>query len=892
MGVAWTTQQVSSTEERPPALTLAVDEPPPRALPLLRRRDQSRPAGVLTLPIVPSSPTAPSYAEPAREEDLSETAAAPPPPAIPVPAATLVLPDPAPAAGPEPVSVPMTVSNPEAPAPTAIPPLPAVIAPPARDLVPPSGVQRRDPVLPPLEEASAWRELVLSVSLNGEPVSQGVLFVESPADGGLAIQLAALEAWRIRYDPDRVLTFQGEPYYPLAAIQGAVHAIERDALALTLVVPPEGFLPLAVAAEPEPRLPPVAGTGAFLDYDLLVQTGSELEDEIEGLAEIGAFGSAGTLLSNFRLESLLEAPEITRLDTTFARDLPDRRATLRIGDSLTVGGGFSAPVRFGGIQFATNFATDPSFVTFPLPTIGGLAEQRSVVDVFIDNVQRATRDVPPGPFALESLPVVSGAGEVQLRVTDLLGRERLVTQSYYVSPRLLKKGLSDYAFELGFERDAYGVSSFDYGDAIASSTYRYGISDALTGEAHLELQLDQQSLVVGSSFLIGQYGVLSAGAGAGSSDDGAGVLGELAYEYDGRRFGFGLRTRYMSEDFRQAGYRDDVARTDQANLSFDLGGYGRAGLLLLNREGRGSEDDATSLAGTFSVPLGPGALTLRAAQLIRPDDELALTASFSMPLGPRGSASVELQRRGDGHRARAQHRQTRGPSDLGLDWRIGATLGDERQGADARLSYQSSLGSVELEGEQADGERNLRAGVSGSAVLVDGELALSRRLGRAFGMVALPGFPDVRVYLDNREVGRTDQDGNLLLPLLRPYERNQVRLEVEDLPLEAEVRAAEVAAVPFDRSGMTIAFSVRRLRQATATLRDGAGVPVAAGTRLATADSEVTAWVARDGFTQITGSLAAPVELRTLAGPPFLACALPAVDADPVLPDLGEITCR
>jgi outer membrane usher protein len=177
--------------------------------------------------------------------------------------------------------------------------------------------------------------------------------------------------------------------------------------------------------------------------------------------ELGSFHAGNTLISGFLLEDLTQAPGATRLETTLARDFLGTRSTLRLGDTISTGGAFAAPVRLAGMQYATNFATDPAFVTFPLPTIGGLARQDSVVDVFIDNVQRDARAVPRGPFALESLPVVTGAGEVQLQVTDLLGREQLITQSYYVSSRLLKPGLHDFGYELGALRRDYGRESFD-----------------------------------------------------------------------------------------------------------------------------------------------------------------------------------------------------------------------------------------------------------------------------------------------------------------------------------------------------------------------------------------------------------------------------------------------
>lgn len=763
---------------------------------------------------------------------------------------------------------------------------------PARQAAPVSRVLHRDPVELPLVETEAWQELLLSVRLNGQVVSQGGLFVEDPKDGGLAAQLALVEALRIRVDPDRVITLHGEPYYPLAAIPGATAELDRTALSVDLSVPAAEFIPFALVRDARPRPVPTAGVGGFLDYDLLYQAGSDLEQTADGLLELGAFGPPGTLTTGLRLSDLMQAPAVKRLDTTFTRDLPGRRSTFRLGDSVSYGGAFAAPVRFAGLQYATNFGTDPSFVTFPLPAIGGLTEQQSVVDVLVDNLQRATGSVPPGPFAVENLPVVTGAGEVQLRVTDLLGRERIVTQSYYVSPRLLKEGLHDFAYEAGFERKDYGAESFDYGEPLLAATHRYGVTNRITGEVHGEMQPDQQNVIGGGSVLAGRFGVVSAGAGVGRSKEGAGVLGEFAYEYHGRRFSAGARTRYTSKGFRQAGGDEDTERTDQLNLGFDLLGYGRLGVLLVNRESRDSDEALTSVAATYSMALGPGAVSLRAAQIVDPDPELALTATYSVPLGPRRSASTTLQKRSDDLRARASYRQTRGASDLGLDYRLSAEAGTDFSTAEARFSYQTTRGTADLEVERFDGSNNLRAGVSGSVAVADGQMKLSRRIGRSFGMVSLPGFPDVRVYLDNREVGRTDAAGNLLLPGLRPYEANRVRVEVQDLPLDTSVGAAEIEAVPFERSGVTITFPVARTQQATAMFLDAAGKPLPAGLQLKSADGNVAAWVARDGFTQITGPLATPVNvLSENARTPF-ECALPSVPEGEILADLGVVACR
>lgn len=775
------------------------------------------------------------------------------------------------------------------------PPPGALVTPPVGEpgpLVPPRRELRRDPIEPPLTE-EGWREWVLAVTLNGQEVSPGSLVAEEPGTGRLALAVAQLRLWRVRIDPTDVLTLQGEPFVPLDRLGATRVLLDRAALTLALDLPAQAFETLALEEGPEPGPPPSAGVGAFLDYDLLATLGQGVEERIDGLVELGLFGPPGVLTTSALFDDLLDDPEAIRLESRFTKDFPEWRASLRIGDSLTGAGSFAAPVRFGGLQWATNFATDPGFVTFPLPAIGGLVEQSSVVEVFIDNLKRSTGELPPGPFRFQNLPVVTGAGEVQLRVTDLLGRERIVTQPYYVSARNLKAGLHDYSYEAGFERRRYGRESFRYGDALLSATHRYGLTDEFTGEVRAVVQAERQGLVLGGALRLGLWGTLTAGFGASrDADDGQGLMGQLAYEYLGRDWSFGARTRLTSEDWRELGGRAETRRVDQVNLGVDLGAVGRLGLLLANEDNEGRED-RTIAAASWSLPIGPGTLFVNAGQTIRPDRDLAVTAIYTVPLGPQSSVTAEARLRDERQNGRIQYRRTRGASDLGFDVRLAAEVGDAPRSYDARVSYQGSLGAVALEAERFDEENRARLGVEGSLALIDGTLRASRRLGQAFGLVDVPGFPNVRVYHDNREVGRTDADGKLLLPGLRPYEVNKVRLELDDLPLEAGIAKTEVAAVPYDRSGVRIGFPVDRRRQATAILRGPDGQPLPAGLELASADGTTTALLGRDGFAQVEGPLDRAVELQArLASGAIVRCALPAGAAGELLPDLGTIACR
>ena len=761
------------------------------------------------------------------------------------------------------------------------------------EIEPEAGITfRREPLDLPLLDERRWIEWVLSVNLNGRELDEGYLFIEEPRTGRLAVELDVARQWRLRIDPDTLLSFEGVPFLPLDAIDGLESSLDQFTLVLDLQIPPEAFEPARIDIDERPRVSPTPGTGGFFDYDLLLTGGQSVSDRLDGLFEAGAFAAGNVLITNFRLEDAAGDPELQRLDTTFSRDFPDRRATFRLGDSLTQGGSFAQGARFGGIQWSTNFATDPAFVTFPLPSIGGLAEQDSVVDVIVDNLTRATEAVTPGPFTIDNVPVVTGGGEVQLRVTDLLGRERLITQGYYVSSRLLKKGLSDFSYEAGFKRNRFGEKSFDYGDFLATATHRYGFIDGLTGELHGEVETDRLSLVGGGALLLGAYGLLSGGVGASRDDEeGTGVLGQLAYEYIGRRFNIGARTRYTSDDFRQASGDDGrLERVDQFNIGFDALRFGRIGLLLLNQE-RHDSDNQRSATASYSLPLGPGTLVVNAARTIRPDRDYAVTAAYALPLGPTSSVTATGRTSNNTDRARLQYNQTRGASELGLDYRIATEIGDDNRPIDARVGYQTSYFGSNLDVERFSGDNRFRLGVNGSAAVVDGAFGISRRIGRSFGLVDLPGFPNVRVFLDNREAGTTDASGRLMLPNLRPYEPNRIRLAVEDLPLSADLVVPETAAVPYERSGMTIDFGIVEVQRATVTLYDSTARPLPAGLLLASDDGAVDGMVGRDGFTQISGSLR---ERRYLLGErngDRFVCAVPAADPDDPLPHLGDVRC-
>ncbi|HEX6141237.1 MAG TPA: fimbria/pilus outer membrane usher protein [Geminicoccaceae bacterium] len=758
----------------------------------------------------------------------------------------------------------------------------------------PPPVRRRDPLEQPLLPDEEWQEWLFEVTLNGALVSPGALVLRGP-EGEIALRVLDLRAWRVRLDPDTFISVNGEQFVPLAALPGAALGIDEGALALDLVLPPGAFEATRIERGRLSTLEPRAGRGGFVDYDVLFLAGDGVRARLDALLEAGVFDQVGVLVGNFRLGDLTdgdEGREVVRLETTFIRDLPARRASVHLGDSITAGGALGRPVRFAGLQVSTNFATDPGFITFPLPSIGGLAEQAGVAEVFLDNTRRVQEEIPPGPFEIDNLPVVTGAGEVQVRVTDLLGREQLITQDYYVSPRLLRAGLSDFSYALGFEREDFNRESFGYGDPFGVATHRYGFTNGLSGEGRAELGLERQAAGLGGSVLLGGFGLLSGGLGGSHDRDaGTGFAGFLDYEYVSSRFSFGLRSSYTDPDFRQLGLDDPPdRRTDQVSLGVGLHPFGRLGLLFVNSEAR-ERSDRQALSASYSLPLGPGTLLVNALRTLSPEHELAVAASYTLPLDGLHTATAGGSWREGASRGGVQLRRGRGASDLGLSYRVQGEAGDDLERVDGSVRYDASLMSGQLDLAHARGDTRARANLTGSVAHVDGRTGLTRRLGRAFGMVALPGHPDVKVYLENREVGTTDEDGFLLLPRLNPYQANRVRIRPEDLPLTAELDGEERLAVPFERAGLRIDFDVATSRTALLTLTGPDGAPLPAGLELVDAGGAASAQVADQGLAYVRSTALGGITLRSVPGQPAFTCLLPPLPDEP-LAELGSVRCE
>lgn len=733
-------------------------------------------------------------------------------------------------------------------------------------------------------------EELVQVDINQQGLDETVLMLKDKG-GELYAAIADIKRWRLRAPDVTPLSWKGEAFYPLKAIAGLNYHEDAAQGTLAITAPATAFLPSSIGLREGQNTLPLAtkpATGGFLNYDLFAERSAQQTTQ-SGVFEAGLFNRYGVGVGSVLVQDGDSDRRFVRLDTTWTQDRPAQLASLRLGDTIGVPGIWGRAVRFGGLQYATNFATQPGFVTLPLQGVAGQAALPSTVDVYVNNALASTKDVAPGPFAITNVPVVTGSGDVRVVVRDLLGREQVITQPFYASTTLLARGLNDFAWEAGTPRQNYGLTSNDYGPWFVSTTQRHGFSDSLTGEARAEVQGEQQTLGLGGAWLASTFGVFTAAFAASHSDDGAGTLEVLGFERQARVLSLGLRTQQASQRFTQLGLAPGApapARVSSASISVATGRFGSLGLAMVMQDDRVS-GRLRLLSASYDVSLRRwGFLNTSLSKTLGAGGGLSLSATVTVPLGERTTAMGGVTRQ-------RGHGQTTAEVQQGLP--AGDGIGYVAQWSDngprrAGLSAQNGVGTYSAEVAENQGQTGTRFTASGGLALLDG-LHWSRRITDSFAVVQVPGYANVRVYADNQLFGRTDADGKLLLPRLRAYEKNPVSIEQLDLPLDATVGALALNAVPYYRSGMVLDFPVTQSRGAQLVINLDNGQHLPAGAVVSIEGQSASFPVGHDGEVYLTG-LSSQNRLHVEWRQQHCDIALRFPETPDPLPNLGTFICR
>jgi outer membrane usher protein len=731
-------------------------------------------------------------------------------------------------------------------------------------------------------------EFFMEVIVNQQP--QGVVFILRRNDN-IFLEAKELRSWRLRLRNITSLNHYGEEYYPLDALSGLTYTLNESTQTLKVEVPPNLYdaTLLDGVSNDFNDIAPVS-SGGFINYNVY---SDYMQKQIvtSGLMELGGFGGWGAGQASFLAPQLNRQVSAIRMDSTLVRDQPTQMTSLRFGDVISGKTSWGNTVRLGGVQWATNFSNQPNFISTPLPMMSGEAVLPSTVDLYVDDEFRMRREVPSGPFSIQNLPVKIGQGTARMVVRDILGREKVITQPFFTNSSLLKPGLKEFSYELGFQRRNYGTDNNNYGYPLAVATHRWGITEQFTGEFHGKLLRNYQTLGLSGVMLSPIAGVLSGSLAMSHSEKGVGGLLRLGIQSHIGYLSFAANTQLTSQRFTKSWmFSEALAPRQMSKMFVNLGNanYGTFEVVYDYKTYR-DRNVNKKLFARYNKKVGRlGNLSVSIDQELK----MAFNLNFSMPLGNRNTVNLSSSA-GPGREQVNLRLNSIKPKGSGVGYSLVSGVGESNH-LEATVNMQNEVRNYTLAAVQSQDQLAFRGSASGGVAFLGGKTFFSRRINDSFAVVQVPGYTGVGIYSDNQLVGRTDVNGNLLVPNLRPYQKNSVRLEHADLPFDAQIDAVQLDVVPYFRSGLFVKFPVKSSRGALLSVVLENGDPLPAGAQVQiiednTLENELFTTGMR-GEVYLTG-LEAENRLRATWREQSCEFALPFPETTDPLPHLGTYIC-
>jgi outer membrane usher protein len=655
------------------------------------------------------------------------------------------------------------------------------------------------------DEGTAPQRALLELVVNGVSQGDALVVVRGPE---IWVEVERLRDAGLHTLDGRRETTDGREFIELSSIQPALR-VELDEIGLRLSITARpAALGHAVLEGGFSRPRGVVARRAragFLDYGLTWSPGGQSNVALEGGASLGPWllGTSMSATTGFGT---------VRGTTSLTLDQAERMNRWTVGDTFAVTGPLGGALPLAGLSVSRDFSLDPYFLRYPTVGLSGAVASPSTLEVYVNDQLVRREQLAPGTFELNRLTVPTGAGATRLVLRDAFGRERDIASAYYVTTALLARGVHQFQYAAGVVRQHAAFESFRYRGTVAAGSHRVGVTDWLTAGGRAEAAgglFSGGPLVVTSLGLAGEIEL----AGAISSDRGqAGSAGSIAYTYAGRRFTAGTALRGQTDTYATASMPADAAKpTLDAGASVGVRVASRLSVNATWQDTSYSRGAGRIRSGTVSVSSRISRRASLFASLNRTaggHDDRAAFVGLTLSAADRTTATVGAERLHGAGRALVDVQRSL-PAGTGVGYRVRANSGSAGLAA-AEASYQNRWGRVELRHGRLGADTSTSIVASGALVGIGGALFATRPLQDGYALVRVPGVANVRTFLSNQEIGRTNRRGDLLVPNLLSYYANRVRIADEDVPIDRTVGAVEHVVAPGFRAGAIVEFPVRR----------------------------------------------------------------------------------
>jgi outer membrane usher protein len=641
-----------------------------------------------------------------------------------------------------------------------------------------------------------------------------------------------------------VMEFEGGRYVSLASLAPHVtYRLDLTTVTLDLTVDPTllGRTAVSLGVSSEDR----AGTAradpsGFLTYSLTSDS-ANFGSDASAFVQAGASSGAGLITASGSYGSGHARRGLFAFQTDSERYLN----RLVVGDELVSNGALGANTVIGGVGVSRHFEFQPNYAYFPTPGLSGTVLGPTTAGIYVNGTLLRSVQLAPGAFDLNNIPVPPGAGVTQIVLRDALGNSQTLSGVYYQTQALLRKGLTDYDYHIGFLRsDPFGDNDV-YGPLAAVGSYRLGLTNSLTIGGHFERW--EGSVDGGPQFDVGlPIGHLSFASSISSASGANGDALAVAYDYAGKHFGVSLSALTQSANYATPSLTPGSSRTRSSvreGLSLPISHS--ATFVLSNLTTSSTvQPNAGQLQAELGVqvPRQHAYITLSAERdrggsilgLNGPtsNGHWSIGAQASFTLGKASSLSASTTNAGGSSSSALQFSKS-APSGPGIGYQVSRTTGTESNAA-SEIDYHTQYGNIQaLSNTGGTGGLSTTLTLNGSLVGFKQGMFFSQPVSNAYALADVPGFRDLSIFSGGQYAGRTDGRDAMVIPNLDPYYDNSVGIDQIPNRLDLIEDEPTITVRPKDYSGVVASFSVRQFHAYTGhivVLRNGKSIVPTLGT--------------------------------------------------------------
>jgi outer membrane usher protein len=697
-------------------------------------------------------------------------------------------------------------------------------------------------IVPPVSQA--LEHLVVNITVNS--VSKGDFFVVRDENGDFFVKAQDYPTLGLTPFEGKVVNIQGESYDALHSLNALTVVFDEKKLQLGITAPisllQKSVIDLSAPPPSKQNVYYPRENSVFLNYGVNYQYGDPAGFQSFSVAnKLGARSGDVFFVTDTQYTKTEQSSDFVRLMSSMTYERPKDLQWITVGDMFASSGDLGSTVNIGGIGISKVYQMDPYLIKQPTLNFAGAATLPSQVDIYVDGALVGRQNVQPGQFNLQNLNYYGGSRNVELVIRDPFGNVQRVSYPSYFTSELLKKGLQEYSYNVGFLRQQYGTESNDYGKAAFSAYHRYGASDFWTIGASAEGTNGLYNAGVQTSFLLPWAGVVAvelAGSTGDSGNSGSAASASYSYQKDG--FGGNLLLTSFTRDYatvESAALAQKVKYAENFGVSYATTVHGS---LSLNYSQTGMYDSGntqvTSANYTYNLTKSLTlSVTTQAVKNTGTDYQVLVSLNYYAAKDMQYTAQYQSTKEGDSETAQLQKNI---PIGEGVGYRGTFTRNYSNSAGTTStfnpfVQYNGRYGTYALDSyfQNSAGSNSQMYSLTaaGSMVYAGGFFGFTRPVDDSFSMVMVDNLSDVGVMVNNEEIGKTDSSGRIIIPTMRSYNMNQINLEDNNIPIEYSISGVNANVLPSPWSGSCVAFDVAKVRAVTGSLfikQDGKMTPL------------------------------------------------------------------